>query len=361
MTSRGLGYALDIGAERAAIDAREDGDVISGQLRSNPLLAGIGSAELANLADHLESRRLSPGDRLMHEGEVGKFFALLISGQVEVTRSGPSGPEQVALVGGGSLIGELALLRETPRIATVTATMPTIVLTGNADTFALLLDLADVRERIERVVTSRLAEVVRPVLANLQDGSAVLLRPLLPYDREGIVAAIREMSAESLRRRFFSGGQPTERVIDYLVYIDYVNHFAWLVLDAQDPTDGLATARYIRDRDTPHRAELAFAVKDAYQGRGLGSLLLGAVGAAASVGGIREFGATLLSDNAPMRAVLAKANAAFAFDEPGVSRAVLSVQDATSLLSDALCRELQNAARDVVTAAGLALTHAATD
>jgi len=66
-----------------------------------------------------------------------------------------------------------------------------------------------------------------------------------------------------------------------------------------------------------------------------------------------------LSDNAPMRAVLAKAKATFAFDEPGVSRAELSVENAALRLSDPLYRELQSAARDVVTAAGLALAHAA--
>jgi protein lysine acetyltransferase len=342
------------------VDPRENDEVIAGELSSSPLLAGSGPADLDSFAEHLEPRRLDPGDRLMLEGEAGEFFALLVSGQVAVTRDGPSGPEQLALVGAGSVIGELALLREMPRTATVTATVPTVALTGGTEAFELLLDLPGVRERIERVVSTRLAEVVRPVHANLQDGTPIVLRPLLPSDRDGIVAAIREMSAESLQRRFFSGGQPTERVIDYLVSIDYVNHFAWLVLDARTPTDGWATARYVRRRDTADSAELAFAVKDAHQGRGLGSLLLGAIGAAASVGGIRDFTATLLSDNAPMRAVLAKANATFEFDEPGVTRAELSVQNATSLLGDALRRGLQSAARDVVTAAGLALTHAPT-
>jgi CRP-like cAMP-binding protein len=341
------------------VGRRENGDMIAGELSSSPLLAGCGSADLDSFAEHLESRRLDPGDRLMREGEAGTFFALLVSGQVAVTRDGPIGPEQLAVVGGGSVIGELALLRDMPRTATVTATVPTVALTGDAEAFALLLDLPGVRERIERVVSARLAAVVPPVLANLQDGTPILLRPLLPSDRDGIAAALREMSAESLHRRFFSGGQPTERVIDYLVSIDYINHFAWLVLDARMPTDGWATARYIRRRDIAKCAELAFAVKDAHQGRGLGSLLLGAIGAAASVGGIRDFTATLLSDNAPMRAVLAKANATFAFDEPGVTRAELSVQNAISLLGDALRRELQNAARDVVTAARLALTHVA--
>ena len=131
------------------------------------------------------------------------------------------------------MIGELALLRDTPRTATVTATVPTVALTGDAEAFGLLLDLPGVRERIERVVSARLAEFVRPVPANLQDGTPILLRPLLPSDRDGIAAAIREMSAQSLQRRFFSGGQPTEQLIDYLVSIDYINHFAWLVLDAQ--------------------------------------------------------------------------------------------------------------------------------
>jgi protein lysine acetyltransferase len=333
--------------------------MIAGELSSSPLLAGSDSAHLDRFAEHLESRRLDPGDRLMVEGEAGRFFALLASGQVAVTRDGPSGREQLGLVGGGSLIGELSLLREMPRTATVTATVPTVVLTGDAHAFDLLLDLPGVRGRIERVVSARLAEAVRPVRTNLPDGTPILLRPLLPSDRDGISAAIREMSAESLQRRFFSGGQPTERVIDYLVLIDYVNHFAWLVLDAHTPTEGWATARYVRRRDIADCAELAFAVKDAVQGRGLGSLLLGAIGAAASVGGIRAFTATLLSDNAPMRAVLAKANATFAFEEPGVTGAELSVQSASSLLDDALCGELQSAVRDVVTAAGLALTHGA--
>ncbi len=333
--------------------------MIAGELASSPLLVGSASADLASFAEHLESRRLDPGDRLMVEGEAGTFFALLVSGQVAVIRDGPNGPEEMALVGGGSVIGELSLLRGMPRAATVTATVPTVALTGDTEAFALLLDLPGVRERIERVVSTRLAEVARPVHANLRDGTPILLRPLLPSDRDGIAAALREMSAESLRRRFFGAGQPTERIIDYLVSIDYVNHFAWLVLDARAPTDGWAIARYIRRRATPDCAELAFAVKDAHQGRGLGILLLGAIGAAASVGGLRDFTATLLSDNTPMKAVLAKANATFAFDEPGVTRAELTVQNATSLLSEALCRELQSAARDVVTAAGLALTHPA--
>lgn len=329
----------------------------AGELSSSPLLAGSGAADLGSFAERLESRLLGPGDQLMVEGEAGTFFAIIAFGQVAVTRDGPNGPEHLALVGAGSMIGELALLRQTPRTATVTATMPTLAITGGAEAFELLLDLPGVRDRIERVVSARLAEVVRPVHANMRDGTPILLRPLLPSDRDGVVVALREMSAESLQRRFFSGGQPTDQIIDYLVSIDYINHFAWLVLDARAPTEGWATVRYVRRRDAADSAELAFAVKDAHQGRGLGTLLLGAIGAAASVGGIRDFTATLLSDNVPMRAVLAKANATFAFDEPGVTRAELMVQQATSLLGEALCRDIQSAARDVVTAAGLALTH----
>jgi CRP-like cAMP-binding protein len=315
---------------------------------------------LDRFAARLEVCRLGSGARLIREGDEGLFFALITTGQVAVARDGPGGLEHLAFAGPGALVGELSLLRGQPRGATVTATMPTVALTGDADAFESLLELPGVLERMRRLVAERLARDVHPVPATLIDGAHVLLRPLLPSDRDGIAAAIREMSQESLRRRFFTGGQPSERMIDYLVDIDYVNHFAWLLLN-ETSTEGFATARYIRRPDAPDQAEVAFTVSDRHQGRGIGGLLLGAIGAAASICGIRRFTGTLLSDNRPMRAVLAKGAASFAFDEPGVLTAELSVDQTASLLADDLRHDLQAAAYDVVTAAGLALANPGAD
>ena len=329
-------------------------------LTATPLFEGCSPAALDSFAARLEPRQLAAGAALMREGDDGRFFALIASGQVAVTRTGPRGVEHLARAGTGSILGELALLRGRPRGATVTAAVPTVAMTGDADAFERLLELPGVHERIRRLVSARLAQDVRPVPVDLPDGSPLMLRPLLPSDRDGVAAALRGMSPESLRRRFFSGGQPSERVIDYLVAIDYTDHFAWLAIEAGASGEGLATARYIRQADAPESAELAFSVKDAHQGRGIGSLLLGAIAAAASVSGIDRFTASLLADNTPMRSVLSKAAATFAFDEPGVTSARLTVDDSLALLEHQPRTALQSAARDIVTAAGLALTHPTT-
>ena len=332
-----------------------------GGLGSIPLFEGCSPEALRALALRLTPRRLEAGERLMTQGEHGTFFVVLVSGEVAVTREGPDGAEQLATVGAGSILGELALLRRRARSATVAPTVRSDVLTGESDAFDALLELPGVHDRIRRLVSARLAQGVHPAHATLPSGTPLLLRPLLPSDRPAIATAVREMSEESLRRRFFTGGQPSQRTIDYLVEIDYVDHFAWLVLEDDKQPEGVATTRYIRRHDERDVAEVAFAVKDAFQGHGIGTLMLGAIAAAASVTGISRFTASLLSDNAPMRAVLAKASASFFFEEPGVTGASLAVGDAISLLDDDVRRALQAAARDVVTAAGLALTRPASE
>jgi len=94
-------------------------------------------------------------------------------------------------------------------------------------------------------------------------------------------------------------------MVDYLVHIDYVDHFAWVVLDADNLQRGLATARFVR-LTQPEIAEMAFGTVDRYQGRGIGTFLLGAIGVAAEQAGVTTLVAHVLEDNRPMRAVFAK-------------------------------------------------------
>jgi hypothetical protein len=98
------------------------------------------------------------------------------------------------------------------------------------------------------------------------------------------------------------------------------------------------------------------AVTEGHQGQGLGTLLLGAIGVAAVAAGIDRFIATVQSDNDPMRAVFAKAGARTAFSEPGVVEAELGTTAAAELLETGLRAQLHSVTRDIVTAAGLALT-----
>lgn len=321
------------------------------------LVDGCAKEQLARLERLLQPRHLKVGDVLMREGDAGSFFVLLLSGELEITRTTETGSQQLAVVGPGSVIGELALLRGRPRTATVSATMPTLAATGDHAALELLLDIPEVYDRMRHLASARLAADSRPVATTLPDGGPILLRPLLPSDREAYTSAVEHLSPDSLRRRFFSSGLPSERMIDYLVDIDFVDHFAWVVLHPDRPEAGLATARYVRSADAPGRAEVAFGVVDAEQGRGIGALLLGALGAAGQAAGVERFTASLLHTNEPMKAVLAKADATFEFSEPGVITAELDVAAAADLLEPDLRRELDAAVHDVVTAAGLALTN----
>jgi CRP-like cAMP-binding protein len=326
-------------------------------LSSIPLLDACSIDELEAFAAQLQPRHLDGGETLMREGEAGQFFALVVTGQVAITRQGVAGVEPVATAGSGSILGELALLRHRPRGATVTATTPTQALTGDAAAFETLLHLTEVEERIRRTVSSRLAENAFAVHTTLANGVEILLRPLLPTDRARLTLALGRLSPESLRRRFFSPGAPSDRLIDYLIDIDYVDHYAWVLVDARQPQESIAVARYIRSVDSVDRAELGFDVIDPYQGRGIGTMLLGALGVAGLAAGVAQFTAEMLYENTPMRAVLAKADATFKFAEPGVVAAELDVAAAAGLVPPSLRTDLAMAVRDVVTAAGLALAH----
>jgi CRP-like cAMP-binding protein len=301
-------------------------------------------------------RRLAPNEVLMREGEEGETFALIVEGDVAVTRGDGRQCRLLARAGPGSILGELAVLRHQPRTATVTALTPTVAAIGNAD---VLLDLADrepVLARLRRLTSARLAHNVRPVPATLHSGVRVRLRPLLPEDRGGFRDAVRSLSADSRRRRFFSAGRPSAAMVDHLVDIDFVDHFAWVAVLDGSPEEGVATGRYIRDEPNGAAAEMAFGVVDRFHGRGIGTLLFGAVGVAARESGIRTLYGHVLQDNLPMRAVFAKAGGRASFAEPGVLRIEVDPDAAAAMLDAALGDALRAAAHDVVTAASLPLS-----
>jgi RimJ/RimL family protein N-acetyltransferase len=321
------------------------------------LFVGSTDDELARVESALRPVVLDEGEVLMREGEPASWFALVHAGMLAISRQGAAGPEDLGIAGTGSLVGELGLLRGRPRAATVTALMPSGVLVGDHAAFEALLELGSVQDHVKQLASARLAANLRPTPMKLRDGTSVHLRPLLPSDRAAFIAAVRHWSAESLRRRFFSGGVPSARLLDYLIDIDFVDHFAWVVVDPEADDSLVAVARYIRHADNADLADLAFGVADTHHGRGIATLLFGALGAAASVGGVREFDADVLFENGPMRAVFAKAGARSTLGEFGIVHVTMPVESAVSLLDSSLRHEIEIASRDVVTAAGLALTH----
>jgi hypothetical protein len=92
-------------------------------LRQVSLLSILPEPTLERLARALVQVDAAPGDEIIREGDHGDRCYVIESGQVEVTSEG----RHVALRGPGELVGEIALLRDIPRVATVTATAETVL------------------------------------------------------------------------------------------------------------------------------------------------------------------------------------------------------------------------------------------
>ena len=91
------------------------------ELGSLPVFAGIPTDELSALAAELTPVRARVGEVLMRQGEKATSFFIIASGEVEVRHTDSDGITLVAFLSEG-LLGEIALLRNAPRTATVVAT-----------------------------------------------------------------------------------------------------------------------------------------------------------------------------------------------------------------------------------------------
>jgi CRP-like cAMP-binding protein len=86
-------------------------------LRHVPLFAGLDDRELQQIATTLRERRYAAGDTLTQEGSGGAGFFVVEDGEADVSVGG----EQRGSIGPGDYFGEIALLTDSPRTATLTA------------------------------------------------------------------------------------------------------------------------------------------------------------------------------------------------------------------------------------------------
>jgi RimJ/RimL family protein N-acetyltransferase len=177
-----------------------------------------------------------------------------------------------------------------------------------------------------------------------------LLRPVLPGDRERTVHGHVHFSSETLYRRFMTARAPTPALMHYLAEVDYVDHFVWVMTDGSDP---VADARFVRDLTDPTVAEVAFTVGDAYQGRGIGSFLIGALSIAARVDGVERFSARMLSENVPMRAIMDRYGAVWQREDIGVITTVIDVPRQRDLIfGQDMADQIKRVARQVIEVVG---------
>jgi CRP-like cAMP-binding protein len=124
------------------------------RLKDVPFFSSMSQQDLAEVARQTDEISAAAGDVLAREGDLGDQFFVIESGTADVTRAGAP----VAKLGPGDFFGEVALLREEHRIATVTATSPMslIVMTGSSFR-AIDGTTPEVREAVSKALVERRA------------------------------------------------------------------------------------------------------------------------------------------------------------------------------------------------------------
>ena len=130
----------------------------------------------------------------------------------------------------------------------------------------------------------------------LRDGGTAHLRPIVPADAEALARMHEAQSPESVYLRFFAPlPRLPKRDLDRFVNVDHHDRVALIMLIGDDI---IGVGRF--DKISASSAEVAFNIADAHQGRGIGSILLEHLAAAAREAGIRRFTAEVLPQNRSM-------------------------------------------------------------
>jgi protein lysine acetyltransferase len=322
------------------------------ELAALEIFAGCPASVLVPLAAQLRPLTAAPGQVLMQQGELAVSFLIIGSGHAEVTHTAVDGHDTVAELTPGLIAGEIALLRDGPRTATVIAKEALTGWIGGREAFATMLELPDMVDKLIRISRQRLAAFITPIPVTMRDGTPLHLRPVLPGDNERTTKGPVEFSSETLYRRFQTPRSPTESLLRYLFEVDYLHHFVWVMTAGLDGPV-VADARFVRDENDPSIAEVAFIVGDAYQGKGVGTFLMGALAVAADYHGVQRFTARVLSDNYPMRAILDHFDAVWHRDDLGVVTTAIDVpRPPNPPVTPELAKQIRDMTRQVVRVVG---------
>jgi GNAT superfamily N-acetyltransferase len=145
---------------------------------------------------------------------------------------------------------------------------------------------------------SRVIDVLRT-----RDGELLTVRPIEPADKAELERHLQHLGERSRYQRFLRPiRQLTERDLAYFTELDHRDHEG---LIAETPEgDPIGVARYIRLPDRPGVAEMAMAITDDWQGRGVGTALLRILAERARTADVRSFLGICLTENFDMQQLL---------------------------------------------------------
>jgi CRP-like cAMP-binding protein len=128
-------------------------------LKQVPLFAGVSPAKLKLLAFASERVVYRAGELLCRQGEVGDAAFVILSGRADIMTDGSGAPIKVAEIGENAIVGEIAILCDIARTATVIAQTQVEALRISKETFVkLLADFPEMTIEVMRVLADRLSQ-----------------------------------------------------------------------------------------------------------------------------------------------------------------------------------------------------------
>ena len=143
-----------------------------------------------------------------------------------------------------------------------------------------------------------------PQVVKLRSGDVVRVRQVQPGDAPALARAYANLGEQSRYRRFFTVmPELPEATLKAAVEVDHTDHEALVAVPLLS-SEIVGECRFIRRADQPDSADLGVTVVDAWQGRGLGSVLLARLSECALEVGIEYFTAEILAENRTVLAML---------------------------------------------------------
>ena len=128
-------------------------------LRRIPLFARVEPAKLKLLAFASERLTFAPNQELFHEGDTADAIYIIVDGEAEVIAETPQGPMTFRKLGKNEIVGEIGILGNVPRTATIKASSPLVTLRITKDLFFnMITEFPAMGVEIMRVLAHRLED-----------------------------------------------------------------------------------------------------------------------------------------------------------------------------------------------------------
>jgi CRP-like cAMP-binding protein len=180
-------------------------------LAATPLFSGMSQEALEALVAELQLVQLVKGEALFHEGDPGDALYVIVEGELSVQAEGPPRVE-MARLGPGAFLGEVALMTDQPRSATVTALGDAELLRIDRATLShVLAEHGDILTAVLRFVRERLVD--------RWTRTSPLFRPFNPQERAALASRFKFLEIEAGRTLLAAGARPDG------LYIVLAGHF----------------------------------------------------------------------------------------------------------------------------------------